>query len=114
MKRRSKEPVQPKRTAEHQTARRQRQALKHGIADAATQLRLMRNELDEINSFVFVCIAALRTKEGDDIGPGVATVLSAAYEKLVLDVNEHIRDALKALGQDDRKECRKDFSISVR
>jgi len=94
---RRKAAVQPKRTAEHQT-RKQRQTLNDGIA--ATQLRVVQDELDEIDSFVFVCIEALRAKGGNDVGPGVATVLGVAYEKLVLDVNQHIRDALKALGQD--------------
>ncbi len=100
MKRRRQARVQPKRTAEHQTARRQRQTLKDGIANAAARLRVVQDELREIDSFVFVCIVARRDKGGDDAGPDVATVLGVAYEKLVLDVNRNIRDALSALGQE--------------
>jgi hypothetical protein len=103
VKRRSKARVQPKRTAEHQAARKQLQTLKDGIANAATQLRDMRDELCEINSFVFVCLVALREHGGDDVGPDVATVLGIAYDKLALDVNRNIRDALVALGQDGDK-----------
>src|SRR3712207_1988459 len=96
VKRRSKAQVQPKRTAERQTPRKHLRMLKESIATASTQLRVVQDELDQIDSFVFVCIAALRTKGGDDVGPDVTTVLGVAYDKLVLDVNRHIRDILEA------------------
>jgi hypothetical protein len=92
--------VPPKRTAEHPTARQQGQTLKDGIANAAAPLRVVQDELDKLDSFVFVCIVALRDKGGDEVGPDVATVLGVAYDKLVLDVNRNIRDALSALGQE--------------
>ena len=100
MKRRNKARVPPKRAAEHQSARQQRQTLKDGIANAARELRVAQDELREIDSFVFVCIVALREKGGDDVGPCVAAVLDVAYEKLALGVNKNIREALQALGQD--------------
>lgn len=104
MKRRSKPRVQPKRTAELQAAaRKQIQRLKDRIASAETQLRDVRDEVGEINSLVFVCLVALRENGGDDVGRDVATVLGIAYDKLALDVNRNIRDALEALGQDGGK-----------
>lgn len=90
-----KAPVRRRRPAHKQV-----QTLKDGIATAAKQLRVAKDDLHEVGSFVFVCIQALRAKDRDDVGPDVAAVLDAAYEKLVLDVNRNVRDALEALGQD--------------
>lgn len=90
--------VQPKR-ATKQTPRKQLQRLKGGIATAVKLLREVQDDVDQIDPLMFVCIAALRAQRGDDLGP-VSAVLETAYDKLVLDVNEHVRDALKALGQD--------------
>lgn len=100
MKRRRQARVPPKRTAEHSTARQQRQTLKDGIANAAKELRVAQDELDKIDSFMFVCIVALRENGGDDVGRDVATVLDVAYEKLALGVSRNIREALEALSQD--------------
>ena len=93
--------AQVKRTAKHQTASKQLQTVKEGIANAVKQLRDMDDDLGEIGSFVFASIQALRTQGGDDARADIATVLGAAYDKLMLDVNRNVRDALKALGQDD-------------
>lgn len=93
-----KTPVRPTRTA-----RKQLQALKDGISTAVRQLNVAHESLDEVDSFVFVCIQALRAKGRDDVGPDVATVLGAAYDKLVLDINRNLRDAIEALDQDAGK-----------
>jgi hypothetical protein len=82
------------------TARKQLQILKDGVASAVKQLNMAHEDLGEVDAFVFVCLVALRDKGGNDVGPSVVTVLSAAYDKLVLDVNQSIRDALEALDQD--------------
>jgi hypothetical protein len=83
------------------TAHKQLQTLKEGIAIAAKQLNDAREDLAEVDAFVFVCIQALRGKGGDnvDVDPVVATVLEAAYDKLALDLHQNLRDALEALGQ---------------
>jgi hypothetical protein len=98
MSRRAKGKVRPKRTA-----RKELQTLKDGIATAVKQLNVAREDLDEVDSFVFVGIQALRAKGRDDVGPDVATVLGAAYDKLALDVNRNLRDALAALSQEGGK-----------
>lgn len=90
-----KNPVRPTRTG-----RKQLQALTDGISTAVKQLNGASEHLDEANSFVFVCIQALRARGRDDVGPDVATVLAAAYDKLGLDVNRNLRDALEVLSQD--------------
>jgi hypothetical protein len=100
VKRRRQAQVPPIRTAEQPTARQQRQTLKDGIAHAAKELRVAQDELSEIDSFVFVCMVALRAKTEDDVSLGVAAVLDVAYDKLALGVNENIRNAIEALGQD--------------
>lgn len=83
----------------------QQQKMKDGITNATNQLVMARNELCEIGSAVFVCIQALRGKGGDnvDVDPEVAAVLSAAYDKLVLQVDQNLRNALEALDQDGGK-----------
>jgi hypothetical protein len=91
--------VRPKRATKDQEARRH-QKLKDCVANAVKQLNVAHEDLGEVDAFMFVCMQALQTKSGDDVGPGVAAVLAVAYDKLVLDVNQNIRDALKALGQD--------------
>lgn len=88
-----KTPVWPTRAA-----RKQRQALKEGIATAVKQLNEAREDLAEVDAFVFVCIQALRARGTDDVDPVVATVLEAAYDKLALDLHQNLRDALEALG----------------
>jgi hypothetical protein len=85
------------------TARKQLEMLKNSIATAVTQLREVKDDVGEIDSFIFVCIAALRAQRGDDMGPDVAVALESAYEKLALDVNRKVRAALEALGQDGLK-----------
>lgn len=71
-----------------------------GIANAVKQLSAAHEDLGEVDAFMFVCMQALQTKSGDDVCPCVVTVLAAAYDKLVLDVNTNLRDALKALDQE--------------
>jgi hypothetical protein len=71
-----------------------------GIASAVKQLKVAHEDLGQVDAFMFVCMQALQTKSGDDVGPCVSAVLSVAYDKLVLDVNQNLRDALKALDQD--------------
>lgn len=93
-----KPPVRPTRIA-----RKELQALKDGISTAVKQLNEAHEDLGEVNSFVFVCIQALRAKGRDDVGPDVATVLDAAYEKLALDLNRNLRDALEALDENAGK-----------
>lgn len=90
--------ARPERASEDQEAHKQLQT-KDSITNATNQLVMARNELCEIGSAVFVCIQALRGKGGDnvDVDPDVAAVLSAAYDKLVLDVDQNLRDALEAL-----------------
>lgn len=83
--------------------RQQLQALKDSVSSAVKQLNVAREDLDEINSFVFVCIQALRAKGRDDVGPDVATVLGAAYDKLVLNVSRNLRNTLEALGENAGK-----------
>jgi len=97
---RRRRPQARSKLTEHREARKQLQALKDGVATAVKQLRDAQNDLQQVGSFTFVCIEALRAQRGDDVGPDVATVLDAAYEKLALDVNRHLRDSLKVLGQD--------------
>lgn len=90
--------AQPRRTK--QTARKQLQTLRDSVATAVKQLNEAHEDLGEVDAFMIVCLQALQTKSGDDVGPSIVTVLSAAYDKLVLDVNRNVRDALKALDQD--------------
>jgi hypothetical protein len=71
-----KTPVRPTRTA-----RKPRHALKEGIATAVKQLNDAREDLAEVDAFVFVCIQALHARGRDDVDPVVATVLEAAYDK---------------------------------
>lgn len=85
------------------TARKQLEMLKDGIGTAVKQLREVQDALAEIDSFMFLCIEAMRAQGADDIGPHVAMVLETAYDKLVLGVNQNVRDALQALGQDGGK-----------
>jgi hypothetical protein len=99
MNRRVRLQTRSKRT-EDRVARKELQALKGGVETAVKQLRDAQEDIKEIGSFTFVCIQALRAQRGDDVGPDVATVMDAAYEKLVLDVNRYVRDSLKALGHD--------------
>ena len=77
--------------------------LKDGIAIAVKRLVEAQHHVDEVHSFLCVCAGALRPKSGDDLNPNIETVLEVAYEKLVLDVNKNIRDALEVLGQDGGK-----------
>ena len=82
------------------TERKQLRALKDGISTAVKQLNVAHEDLGEADAFVFVCIQALRAKGKDDVDPNIVTVLSVAYDKLVLDVNRNIREALEALSPD--------------
>lgn len=97
---RRKATVRPKRATKEA---RRHQKLKDGVASAVKQLNVAHEDLGEVDAFMFVCIQALQTKSGDDVGPSIVTEMSAAYDKLVLDVNQNIRDALKALDQDGAK-----------
>ena len=85
------------------TERKQLQVLKDGISTAVKQLNVAHEDLGEVDAFVFVCIQALRAKGTDDVDPNIVTVLGAAYDKLVLDINQNIREALEALSQDTDK-----------
>lgn len=96
---RRKATVRPKRTK--QTASKQLKALQDGIATAIKQLNDARENVGVANSFVFICIQALLAQRGDDVVPDVATVLEAAYDRLTLDLNRNLRDALQALDQGD-------------
>lgn len=87
------------RARSKRTAHRQLQKLKDGVATAVKQLGEVQGEVDEIDSCMFVCIEALRAQGADAIGPHVAMVLETAYDKLVLSVNQNVRDALQALDQ---------------
>ena len=73
---------------------------KDSIATAVKQLSGADDKLREVGSFLYVCLVALQANGGDHVDPDVATVLNVAYEKLVLDANRNIRDAIEALGQD--------------
>lgn len=91
------------RTEDQQAAAKQFQTMKDGIAAAKRRLVVLQDDLNEVGSFVYVCIEALRAKGGDDANPDIAKVLGIAYTKLVLDVKGIVREALKALGQDGAK-----------
>lgn len=82
------------------TAATQLQTLKNDIARAVKQLNVAYEDLGQVDAFMFVCMQALQTKSGDDVCPCVSAVLSVAYDKLVLDVNQNIREAIEALDQD--------------
>jgi hypothetical protein len=93
----------PKTRAAKKPRRESVKHLKDGIAIAVQRLVEVQDDLQEVSSFLYVCIAALRPRSGDDLNPDIERVSSVAYEKLVLDVNRNIRDVLKALGQDGGK-----------
>jgi hypothetical protein len=97
--RRRKAKARPKRAIKDQEARRH-QKLKDDVASAVTKLKVAHEDLGQVDAFMFVCMQALQTKSGDDVGPCVSAVLSFAYDKLVLDANQNIREALEALDQD--------------
>jgi hypothetical protein len=76
------------------------QVVQVGIVSAVKQLSAAHEDLGQVDAFMFVCMQALQTKSGDDTGPCVSAVLSVAYDKLVLDVNRNIREAIEALDQE--------------
>lgn len=101
MNARGKAQARPKR-AKDQEARRH-QKLKDRVASAVKQLNVAHEDLGQVDAFMFVCMQALQTTSGDDVVPCVSVVLTAAYDKLVLDVNQNIREAIEALDQEGAK-----------
>jgi hypothetical protein len=77
------------------------QMLKDGIVTAVKRLRRIDDDLESIESFVYVSITALRAP-GDDATEDIAKVLDSAYVQLVEHVGDDVRAALEALGETGR------------
>lgn len=91
------------RAPKNKPARKSVKQLKDAIDTAVKLLGQAQDDLDEIDSYIYVCLEALAPKVecgGDDARESIARVLDKAYEKLHLDAEYKVREALKALGQD--------------
>jgi hypothetical protein len=91
------------RAPKQKPARNSVKQLKDGIGTAVKLLGQAQDDLDEIDSYIYVCLEALAPKVEcgrDDARESIARVLDKAYEKLHLDAEHNVREALNALGQD--------------
>lgn len=79
------------------------EAAPDGIASTVKLLVTAQDALDQVDSYVSVCLDALAAKAtwaADDAREEIARVLGDAHEKLVLNAKRNVREALKGLGQD--------------
>jgi len=86
------------------TARRKTAALNAGIANAARLLTKVEEDLEEVSAFTYVCIEAIRARDG--VSEDILLVLGQAYTRTVLDALPALRrlhDVLKASSKERGK-----------